>query len=180
MMTLKIFCESFYADLDCLQNLDEQLQVNNILVIELKNQLQNEDLYPSIGVAKYTGVESSNGSGANQSPVEAAAEKHYHNMKSIEKELQRVNDLILLILKEKAEIIKRTSPVKIALSRLNEVDNKIICLKYGGCRTGKRVTNEAIAEAVDLTDKTVLEHLRRLGNELPEMANEIMVKSKML
>lgn len=179
-MNLKNYCEAYFSDIDCLQNLDEQLKVNNILVIELKSQLQNEDLYPSIGVAKYTGVESSNGSGVNQSPVEAAAEKHYHNMKSIEKELQRVNDLILLILKEKAEIVKRITPIKIALMRLNEVDNKIITLKYGGCRTGKRITNEVIAEEVELTDKTVLEHLRRLGNELPEMANEIMVKSKML
>jgi hypothetical protein len=173
-MTFKDFCESYFADLDYIENLTEQINCNTEKLKQLEIDARSEDLYPSAGIAKYGKTE---GAGKNNlSVVEKSAVIHHAQSKEIKIEITRTRSLISEHVKERANLMIHVSPFKIALQRLNEIDRQIITLKYGVVRCGKKKTTEEIALIVDLTSKTIYDHLTVLARDFPALVESIQIK----
>lgn len=170
-MTLKDFCQSYFEDIDYIENLTSQIESNVIKLEQLEKDARSEELYPSFGIAKYGGIESSGNS--NLSVVEKAATIHHQNCKEIKQEIYKTNYLISTHIKERANLIIKITPFQIALKRLNEIDRQIITLKYGGVRCGKKISIEEIATRCELTDKTIYDHINRLAQEFPRFVESI-------
>lgn len=170
-MTFKDYCTEYFSDCDYIECLQEQIRSNTEKLEQLEKDARSEELYPSFGIAKYGGMESSGNS--NLSVVEKAATIHHQNCKEIKQEIYKTNYLISTHIKERANLIIKITPFQIALKRLNEIDRQIITLKYGGVRCGKKISYEEIASRCDITDKTVYEHINRLAQEFPRFVESI-------
>lgn len=170
-MNFKDFCIDYFSDCDYISNLTQQIASNNERLEQLIKDEVSEELYPSFGISKYGGMESSGNS--NISVVEKAATIHHQNCKEIKQEIYKTNYLISTHTKERANLIIKITPFQIALKRLNEIDRQIITLKYGGVRCGKKISYEEIATICNITDKTIYDRINRLAQEFPRFVESI-------
>lgn len=134
---------------------DRQIEINNEInetneLIDLKlKQINDEELYPSYGVAKYNDGNTM-ASGEISRPVENMADQHYHNARDLRQELHRLRRHISALTRERADNNRSIIPFDLAVRRLNQIDKTIVIMRYS-ISTGRQPSYEEIAEQVNLS-----------------------------
>jgi hypothetical protein len=100
-------------------------------------------------------------------PTAGAAHLHLRNTADLERELRELKRRRAVDLYALGRALDEVAPMRVVLLRLPELDRKIIDLRWGQVRHGRRPSLEEIAASTGVDSTTVKRHISALGSTVP-------------